>query len=337
MNDPQRPRAGAHLLFSRAGLLFSFCACLLVDRPVQAQGTYPDHPVRMVVPFPPAGAADLGARIVSEAMAGLLKQPVVIDNRPGANGNIGAENLAKSAPDGYSIMFAPMSTLTINPYIYAKASFSVERDMAPVAKIFDTALVIEANPATGFKTLGDLIAYAKKNPGKLSFASGGNGSSTHMMGELFKNATHTELLHVPYKGNGPALADVLGGAVNLMFDQVVSSAQHIASGRLIALAVTSSARQPLLPSVPTVGELGYRQLEMSAWQAVMVPAGTPAPVIDKLAKALAEVLAQPAVRQRLEGLGATVSVTDPAGLARVLQEENARWKLVVAQAKIKPE
>ncbi|HEX4326073.1 MAG TPA: tripartite tricarboxylate transporter substrate binding protein, partial [Burkholderiales bacterium] len=256
---------------------------------------------------------------------------------PGANGNIGAENLAKSAPDGYTIMFAPMSTLTINPHIYAKASFSVERDMAPVAKIFDTALVIEANPGMGFKTLPDLITYAKKNPGKLSFASGGNGSSTHMMGELFKNATHTDILHVPYKGNGPALADVLGGAVNLMFDQVVSSAQHIASGRLTALAVTSGARQPLLPTVPTVGELGYPQLEMSAWQAVVVPAGTPAPVIDKLAKALAEVLAQPAVRQRLEGLGATVSVTDPAGLARVLRDESARWKLVVAQARIKPE
>ncbi|MDB5805927.1 MAG: tripartite tricarboxylate transporter receptor family protein [Betaproteobacteria bacterium] len=318
----------------RAGLLALAWLCTAGSAHALA---YPDHPVRMVVPFPPAGAADLGARIVSEALAGVLKQPVIIDNRPGANGNIGAENLAKSAPDGYSIMFAPMSTLTINPYIYAKASFSVDRDMAPVAKIFDTALVIEANPGMGFKTLGDLIAYAKKNPGKLSFASGGNGSSTHMMGELFKNATHTDLLHVPYKGNGPALADVLGGAVSLMFDQVVSSAQHIASGRLTALAVTSGARQPLLPNVPTVGELGYRQLEMSAWQAVMVPAGTPAPVIDKLAKALAEVLAQPAVRQRLEGLGATVSVTDPAGLARVLQEESARWKLVVAQAKIKPE
>ena len=335
MSDPKRPRAGAHFLFVRAGVFFALCASMLPGGPTWAQGAYPDHPIRLVVPFPPAGAGDLGARVLADALTTNLKQPVVIDNRPGANGNIGADNIAKSAPDGYNVLFAPMSTLTINPYIYAKIPFSVERDLAPVAKVFDTAMVIEANPALGFKSLADLIAYAKKNPGKLTFASGGNGSSTHMAGELFKNATHTDLVHIPYKGNGPALADVLGGTVNVMFDQVVSSAQHIAGGRLVALAVTSPARQPLLPNVPTVRELGYPQLEMSAWQAVMVPAGTPPAIIEKLSKAVAEVLADPGVRQRLEGLGATVNATSAAGLATVLQEESKRWKQVVAAGKIK--
>lgn len=341
MNDP-KPSADARTLILRRRLLWLgaslilLLACLFGQHTAQAQGAYPNRPIRMVVPFPPAGAADLGARVVAEALTGSLKQSVVVDNRPGANGNIGADNTAKSAPDGYTVLFAPMSTLTINPHIYAKMPYSVERDLAPVAKIFDTALVIEANPSLGFKTLNDFIAYAKKNPGKLSYASGGNGSSTHLAGELFKNATGTDLVHIPYKGNGPALADVLGGSVNVMFDQVVSSAQHIGSGKLTALAVTSPMRQPLLPNVPTARELGYPQLEMSAWQAIMVPAGTPAPIVDKLAKAVADALADPAVKTRLEGLGATVSVNvGPAGLATVLQEESKRWGQVVAAGKIK--
>lgn len=335
MNAPELPRRGADCRWVVSARRFAAWMLLCCALPLTALAqTYPDHPIRMVVPFPPAGAGDLGARVMSEAMSAVLKQPIVIDNRGGANGNIGADNVAKSAPDGYSLLFGPMSTLTINPHIYPKMPFSVERDLAPVAKVFDTAMVIEANPQTGFKTLNDLIAYAKANPGKLSFGSGGNGSSTHMAGELFKNATQTSIVHVPYKGNGPALADLLGGTVNVMFDQVVSSAQHINAGKLTALAVTSPAHQPLLPRVPTVRELGYPQLEMSAWQSIMVPAGTPAPVVEKLSKAVAVVLADAAVKQRLEALGATVSPTDAAGLARVLREESARWKAVVAAQKI---
>jgi tripartite-type tricarboxylate transporter receptor subunit TctC len=330
---PRSRRCGRGAMRLAAGLCAAWT--LFAGASACAQGAYPDHSIRMVVPFPPAGAGDLGARVMSEALTAVLRQPVVVDNRPGANGNIGADNIAKSPPDGYSVLFGPMSTLTINPHIYVKIPFSVERDLAPVAKVFDTAMVIEANPGTGFKTLNDLIAYAKANPGKLTFGSGGNGSSTHMAGELFKNATHTNLVHVPYKGNGPALADLLGGTVNVMFDQVVSSAQHINAGKLTALAVTSPARQPLLPKVPTVRELGYPQLEMSAWQAILAPAGTPAPIIDKLSKAVGEVLKDPAVKKRLEALGATVSATDAAGLAKVLQEENQRWKQVVAAQKIK--
>jgi tripartite-type tricarboxylate transporter receptor subunit TctC len=301
----------------------------------RAQDAYPARPVRMVMPFPPGGAGDAGARVLADGLSVYLKQPVVVDNRPGANGNIGADNIAKSAPDGYSILFAAMGTMTINPFIYAKMPFLVERDLVPVAKVFDTALVIEANPATGLKSLKDLIDYAKKNPGKLSYASGGNGSSTHMGGELFKHFTRTDLVHIPYKGNGPALADVLGGSVNVMFDQVASSAQHINAGKLIAFAVTSPKRQSSLPNVATVRELGYPQLEMSSWSAVMAPAGTPQAIIDRLAKAIDTVLAEPAVKQRMEALGATVSSSTPAELGTLLQDESRRWKQVVTAAKIK--
>ncbi|MDB5805928.1 MAG: hypothetical protein JWN73_3250 [Betaproteobacteria bacterium] len=312
------------------GLLAAACALA-----AQAQEPYPSRPVRMVMPFPPGGAGDAGARVLADGLTAYFRQPVVVDNRPGANGNIGADNIAKSAPDGYSILFAAMGTMTINPFIYAKMPFVVERDLTPVAKVFDTALVIEAHPSTGLKSLKELIDYAKKNPGKLSYASGGNGSSTHMGGELFKHFTGTDLVHIPYKGNGPALTDVLGGNVGVMFDQVASSAQYINAGRLTAFAVSSPKRQASIPNVPTARELGYPQLEMSSWSAVVAPAGTPQAIIDKLAKAIDTVLAEPAVKQRMEALGATVSPSTPAELGNLLAEDSRRWKQVVAAAKIK--
>jgi tripartite-type tricarboxylate transporter receptor subunit TctC len=348
MNHTRKPRGyflpsgPVMLLFGRLaalrtvlfGALFTG-ACLIAAGTAKGEEIYPTRPVRMVMPFPPGGAGDAGARVLADALTAYFKQPVVVDNRAGANGNIGADNVAKSAPDGYSILFASMGTMTINPFIYQKMPFVAERDLVPVAKVFDVALVIEANPSLGLRSLKDLIDYAKKYPGKLTYASGGNGSSTHMGGELFKYFTGTDLVHVPYKGNGPALTDVLGGNVNVMFDQVASSAQYINAGKLVAFAVTSPKRQPSIPGVPTVRELGHPQLEMSSWSGVMAPAGTPPAIIERTAKAIDTVLADPQVKQRMEALGTTVSPSTPAELGTLLQDERVRWKQVVSAAKIK--
>ena len=319
--------------FWRYALIVALMQFGWLTQSVDAQ-TYPNRPIKLIMPFPPGGAGDAGARILADGLTNYFKQSVFVENKPGANGGIGADYVAKSAPDGYTLLFGSMGTLTINPHLYPKQSFSVDKDLMPVSKVFDTALLIEANPAAPFNTLEGLVAYAKKNPGKLSYASGGNGSSTHMSAELFKYVTGTDIVHIPYKGNGPALTDLLAGNVDLMFDQVASSAQYINTGKLKAFAVTSSQRQGLLPLVPTVNELGYGFLEMSAWSAVMAPAGSPKVVIEALSKAIAVVLADPVVRQRIESLGGIANSSTPIELQGILHAEQERWKKVIQSAKI---
>jgi len=297
--------------------------------------SYPVRPIKIIMPFPPGGAGDAGARILADGLTHHLKQTVYVENRPGANGSIGAEYVAKSAPDGYTLLFGSMGTLTINPVLYEKQSFSVDKDLLPISKVFDTALLIVGNPSAPFTNLDAFIAYVKKNPSKLSYASGGNGSSTHMSAELFKYFTGTEITHIPYKGNGPALMDLLAGNVDIMFDQVASSAQYVNAGKLTAFAVTSPQRHSLLPNVPTVKELGYPALEMSAWSAVMAPSRTPKPIIDRLSKAIGLVLADSSIKSRIENLGGSVSSSSPAGLTVILHDEQERWKKVIQSAKIK--
>jgi tripartite-type tricarboxylate transporter receptor subunit TctC len=321
---------GSTLIYTIIFLMFTICFVGTVS----AQ-SYPLRPIKLIMPFPPGGAGDAGARILADGLTRQLKQTVYVENRSGANGSIGAEYVAKSTPDGYTLLFGSMGTLTINPVLYSKQSFSVDKDLTPISKVFDTALVIEAYPAAPFSNLETLIAYAKKNPGKLSYASGGNGSSTHMSAELFKFYAGIEITHIPYKGNGPALIDLLAGNVDVMFDQVASSVQYINAGKLKAFAVTSPLRENLLPSVPTVKELGYPVLEMSAWSAVMAPSGTPIPIIEKLSKAIEDVLADPLVKSRIENLGGSVSSSSPAQLATVLRDEQGRWKKIIQSAKIK--
>jgi tripartite-type tricarboxylate transporter receptor subunit TctC len=296
--------------------------------------SYPTKAIRMIVPFPPGGATDAGGRILAEAISTRLKQPVVVDNLGGANGGIGAETVAKSRPDGYTLLFTSMGTLVMNPHLYHSLRLQPLRDLVPVAKVFDTPLVIEARPDRGFKAVDDLIARARSAPGKVTYSSGGIGASSHMAAELFQFHTRTQLNHIPYKGNGPALLDLLSGQVDVMFDQVASSQQHIVAGKLRALAVTSPKRLAALPDVPTVGELGYPELEMSSWASVTAAAGTPVDVVDVLSRAILAALQDPAVRERFEKAGAIVAPGDPQELRVLLKTETDRWGKVIKAAGI---
>ncbi|MBV7483333.1 tripartite tricarboxylate transporter substrate binding protein [Bordetella sp. BOR01] len=301
-----------------------------------AAADYPTKPIRMIVPFPP-GATDSGARVLAQALTTSLKQPVIVENLGGANGSIGAEAVARSAPDGYTLLFTSMGTLVMNPHIYRNQRLNVERDLVPVAKVFDTPLVAEARPDRNIKSLDDLIARARDAPGKLTFASGGYGASSHMAAELFQYSTKVRMNHIPYKGNGPALMDVLGGQVDMMFDQVAASLPHIQAGELLAIAVTSSTRLPSLPDVPTVGELGHPELEMSSWASVTAPAGTPPEIVDILSRAIVRALGQPEVRKSMEASGAIAAPGDSRQLAVLLKSETERWGKVIEAAGIKAE
>lgn len=307
-----------------------------LGRPAWASA-FPGRPIRMIVPFPAGGPTDVGARILAEAMTSRLKQPVVVDNIGGANGGIGAETVAKSRPDGYTLLFTSMGTLVMNPHLYKSLRLQPMRDLAPVAKVFDTPLVIVARSDRNLPTLDDLITRAKAESGRLTYASGGIGASSHMAAELFQHQTRTKLTHIPYKGNGPASRDVIAGQVDVMFDQVASSQQHIVSGRLKAMAVTSPARIQGLPDIPTVGELGYRELEMSSWASVTAPAGTPPEVTEILSLAILDALKGNEVRQRFEATGAIVAPGDPRELKALLKSETDRWGTVIRAAGITAE
>lgn len=322
-----------HDPLSRRQLLLAAGALCVAGRPAHAE-TFPTKPIRIIVPFPAGGATDAGGRILADALTSRLKQPVVVENLGGANGGIGAESVARSRADGYTLLFTSMGTLVMNPHIYKNQRLQPMRDLAPVAKVFDTPLVVEARPDRNLRTLEDLIARAKADPGKITYASGGNGASSHMAAELFQFQTKTKLTHVPYKGNGPALLDVLGGQVDVMFDQVASSQQHILSGKLKAMAVTSPKRLPALPDVPTVGELGFPDLEMSSWASVTAPQGTPKEVIDAISRATLASLQDAGVRERFEKTGAIVAAGDPAELAALLKAETDRWGKVIRAASI---
>ncbi len=323
-------------LMSRRELLAAGSALALGTAPAWGQA-FPTKTIRMIVPFPPGGATDAGGRILAEAITTRLKQPVVVENLGGANGGIGAEAVAKSRPDGYTLLFTSMGTLVMNPHLYKNMRLQPVRDLAPVTKVFDTPLVIEARPDRGFKTVDDLIARARSAPGKVAYSSGGVGASSHMAAELFQFHTKTQLNHIPYKGNGPALLDLLSGQVDVMFDQVASSQQHIVAGRLRALAVTSPKRLPALPDVPTVAELGYPELEMSSWASVTAAAGTPPDVIDVLSRAMLAALQEPAVRERFEKAGGIVAPGNPQELGALLRAETERWGKVIRAAGITAE
>jgi len=288
---------------------------------------YPVRPVRWIVAFPAGGANDIVARIIGQSLSQQLGRPFIIENRPGAGGNIGTQ-LALSAPgDGYTLLFvAPHNA--INATLYKNLPFNFLRDIAPVAGIARTPNVMEVNPSVPAKTVAEFIAYAKANPGKINMASAGNGTAIHLSGELFMAMTGTKLVHVPYRGGAPALTDMIGGQVQVMFDNLPSSIAHIRSGELRALAVTTLARSAALPDVPTVAETvpGY---EASIWYGVVAPKGTPAAVIEKLNNAVGTALKDPGVQARLSELGCTPMPMSPAELATLLAAETEKWAKVV--------
>ncbi len=296
---------------------------------------WPTKPVRWVVPFPPGGAMDAIARTLGEKAGKSLGQPFVIDNRAGAGGNIGAELVAKSPADGYTIMITSIGMATNKP-LYGKLGYDPVKDFAPVSLLAVVPNVLVTNSTQpNVKNVADVVAAARQQPGQLTYASAGNGTSIHLAGEMFTALTRTELLHVPYKGSGPAVADLLGGQVNYMFDSVTSARPHLASGKLRALAVTTAKRSSALPQVPTLAEAGITGYEVSPWFAVFAPAGTPKDVVTKLQRALVDAMKQPDVAARFATIGAEAIGSSPDELAVHLQRESDRWSKLIAERGIK--
>jgi tripartite-type tricarboxylate transporter receptor subunit TctC len=289
---------------------------------------YPTKPVRLVVPFPAGGATDILARAVAQKLGETWGQTFVVDNRPGAGGNIGSELVAKAAPDGYTLEMGTVGTHAINASLYAKMPYDHVKDFAPIILVAGVPNVLVVNPAVPVNSVQELIAYAKANPGKLNFASSGSGTSIHLSGELFKVMAGVQMTHVPYKGSAPALADLLGGQVQLMFDNLPPSLPQIKGGKLRALAVTSASRAPALPDTPTIAESGLPGFEASSWFGLLAPAGTPPAIIAKLNTEIATWLASPEAREKLLALGATAAGGTPEDFARHIQQETAKWAKV---------
>jgi tripartite-type tricarboxylate transporter receptor subunit TctC len=308
--------------------------CLLAG-PVSAQ-SWPSKPVRLIVPFTPAGTTDILARAVAPELQKAFGQPFIVENKPGAGGNMGSAEVAKAAPDGHTLLMAAVSTHAINPALYPKMPYDHIKDFAPITLVASVPNVVVMNPASaqryGVNNMADLVKAARANPGKLNVASSGNGTSIHLSAELFKTMTGTFMLHLPYRGSGPALLDLLAGNMDLMFDNLPSSIAHIRGGKLKALAVTSATRSAALPDLPTVAESGgpdLRGFEASSWFGLLAPAGTPPEIVLRIQQETAKALASPAVRERLLSQGAVPSGNSPAEFARHIAAETAKWAKVV--------
>jgi tripartite-type tricarboxylate transporter receptor subunit TctC len=305
-----------------------------VSRIARAQA-YPTRPVRLIVPIAPAGASDITARLMGQWLSERLGQQFVIDNRPGGGGNVGTEAAVKAPPDGYTLLLVG-GLNAVNATFYDKLNFNFIRDIAPVASIIRTPFVMVVNPSVPAKTVPEFIAYAKANPGKINYASAGTGTSTHLTGELFKMMAGVDMVHVPYRGGGPAFNDLLAGQVQVMFPTTVGSIGYIRAGRLRALAVTTETRSEALPDIPSLGEFlpGY---EASNWFGIGAPKATPAEVVDKLNKEINAALADPKIKARLADLGGTVLAGSPADFGKLIADETEKWAKVIKFAGIKPE
>ena len=303
----------------------------LVGRVAFAQ-TYPTRPVRIIVPVAPGGALDIIARIVGQQLSGRLGQPFVIENRPGAGTNIGIEAAVRAPADGYTLLLIPQS-VTTNATLYENLSFNFIRDIVPVAMLSGLPLVMEVSPSVPAKTVAEFIAYAKSNPGKVTMASGGSGSASHVGGELFKLMTGIDMLHVPYRGGSPALTDLIGGQVQVMFSPLPESIGAIKAGNVRALAVATAARSEALPEVPTVAD-SVPGFEASTWQGIGAPRNTPAEIVERLNGEINAVLADPKIKERLAELGSVPTPMSPADFSNLIVAETAKWGKVIRAANI---
>jgi tripartite-type tricarboxylate transporter receptor subunit TctC len=316
----------------RRGLLIAAAACMaLLPIGLRAEA-YPTRPIRLVVPFPPGGPTDLLARIVATRLAERLGQSVVVDNKPGASGMIGAELVAKAAPDGYTLL-VNASIHVINPSLYAKTRYDAIADFAPISNLADVPLVLVVNPKLPARTVQELIALAKSGQPPLSFASSGNATAPHLAGEAFKVGIGAgSMQHIPYKGSSPALTDLIGGQVQLMFDSLPSSQPFVKSGALRPLAVTTARRSSALPQVPTIAESGLPGFDFSTWYGMWAPAATPAPIVQRIAAEVAAIVRQPEVRQQFLALGAEPVGNTPEEFRAFTRTELAKWSKVVKQS-----
>ncbi len=317
-------------------LFLAFAAAAVgVPRLAAAQQDYPSRPIKIVLGFPPGGSTDLSARRVAEQLSRQMGQPVVVDNRPGASGNIGAAYVAKSAPDGYTLLYGTNTTHAMNVTLYPKLEYDPVKDFEPVVLQGKVSNVLSVNPAFEARTLTEFVALAKAEPGRINVASNGNSTSTHMALELFKGMAQVQVTHVPYKGSAPALTDVLGGQVPAIMDNLPASLPYIKAGKLRALAVTSRTRLPQLPDVPTFDELGLKGYEVAGWGAIWAPAGTPRPVLERLNREINLALLDPKVVAVM-----AETATQPQGgsseeLRRFAREETSKWRDVIRSANIR--
>lgn len=294
-----------------------------------AADKFPSKPITMVVPFVAGGTTDILARIVGQSLGEELGQPVIIDNRAGAGGNIGGQFAARSAADGYTIFMGTVGTNAINEWLYKKMPFNPNKDFAPLTRVANVPNLLVANPQQPFKDVKELIAYGQATPGKVNFGSSGSGSSIHLSGELFKMMTKVDMVHIPYKGSAPAVTDLLGNQIAIMFDNMPSAIQHVRSGKLRPLAVTTAKRSPELPDVPTVAEAGVPGYEATSWFGLFAPAKVPADVQAKLHAAIIKVLQKPDVIKKIADQGGEVVTESQAEFAKFIAAENEKWKKVV--------
>ena len=323
-----------HLLVLLAAAAPLIPSTVSAQTPAPTTGAWPSKPVRIVVPFAPGGTTDILARALAPELGKAFGQTFIIDNKPGAGGNLGADLVAKSPADGYTLLMGTVGTQAINAALYPKMPFDPLKDLAPITMMAGVPNVLVMNPAkaqaAGIKNVADLIRYARANPGKLNMASSGNGTSIHLSGELFKSMTGTFLLHFPYRGSGPALLDLIGGTMDLMFDNLPSALPQIKAGKLIALAVTSAERSAALPDVPTIAEAGpVKGFEASSWFGLLAPTGTPPDIIDRIQQETAKALGAPALKERLLSQGAIPSGMTPAEFTRFIAAETKKWTQVV--------
>jgi tripartite-type tricarboxylate transporter receptor subunit TctC len=305
--------------------LLVLAATLLAGTSALAQTTFPSKPVKIIVGFPAGGPLDAHARLMADRLGQLLGQPIVVDYKAGAGGTVGAEFVAKSDADGHTLLLANTGTMVINPAIYPKLSYSTLKDFVPIARTAQQPLAILVHPAVQAQSVADLVKLAKAQPGRLNYGSAGNGGISHLVPEMFKQATGTFIVHIPYRGSAPAFTDLMAGQVQMMAESIPQAAQYVKAGKLRALAVTSRARNPALPEVPTLIEAGLKDFEVVGFYGVLAPAGTPPAVVEKLSAAFKATLETPDIRSRMVTQGADPAFLASADFARYLQAEMPRW------------
>ncbi|ELA00061.1 MFS transporter [Cupriavidus sp. TKC] len=309
--------------------------CIAANAPAGATEAFPTKPIRLVVPFTPGGTTDILARLIAQKSGEVLGQSVIVDNRPGAGGNIGAEAVARATPDGYTLLMGTLGTQVTNQFIYARMPYDSAKDFAPVTLVANSPNVLLVNSTLPANSVGELIALAKREPGKINYASTSTGGSPHLSGELLNAMAGTTMQHVPYKGAAPAMTDLLAGQVNLMFDNLPSALAQIQAGKVKALAVTSIKRASVLPAVPTVRESGLPGYEVNSWFGLLAPAGTPPERVRQIQQAVDKALAMPDVRKRIEQLGAEPGGEGSAAFAAEIKADTEKWSRVIKSAGIK--
>ena len=319
-----------------ASALLTGMALLLTPLGAAAQA-YPNKPIRLVVPYAPGGAAGTLGRILGDRLAASLGQPVLVDHRPGGGTLIGNDAVAKAAPDGYTLVMGTVTSHAMASSLNLRMPFDPEKDFAPISLIASLPFVLVAHPSVQPRNVRELVAAAKARPGHFTFGSAGNGTSNHLAGELFKSAAGIRMVHIPYRGSAPALVDVLGGQISMMFDLTATALPQIAAGKVKALAITSPKRSPLAPDVPTMAEAGYPGVEVVSWFGILAPAGTPPAIVSQLNAEIVKAMQLPEVKTQMAGLGAEAITSTPQEFAAYIASERAKWARVVRDAGIKPE